>query len=75
MLEEIAKQIYRGGGKKGRVEEVPTKQFYSQAYLLDLKRGCDHDDGCPNVLAHRVASGGGLRHPATANEFIHLVDR
>ncbi|KAK8036897.1 metalloprotease-like protein [Apiospora phragmitis] len=52
---------------------APTRQYCSQACLLGLKRGCDLDDSCPNVLLHRDAGGGGRRHPITADQFTHLV--
>ena len=68
----------KGGPSHSSSEEdetrhsAPTRQYCSQACLLGLKRGWGLDDGCPNVLAHRVA-GDGLRHPVTADEFTRLV--
>ncbi|KAI1839555.1 hypothetical protein JX266_014235 [Neoarthrinium moseri] len=55
-------------------QSAPTGQYCSQACLLGLKRGWALDDGCPNVLAHRVAAGGSPRHPITA-EFTRLVSQ
>ncbi|KAI1839868.1 hypothetical protein JX266_013925, partial [Neoarthrinium moseri] len=54
-------------------QSAPTRQYCSQACLLGLKRNLPLDDGCPNVLAHRVAPGGSPRHPITAGEFTRLV--
>ncbi|KAK8013449.1 metalloprotease-like protein [Apiospora marii] len=70
----------KGGSSYSSSEEdgetrhsAPTRQYCSQACLLGLKRGRALDDSCPNVLAHRVAGGDGLRHPVTADEFTRLV--
>lgn len=52
---------------------APTRQYCSQACLLSLKKGWDLYDGCPNAALHRVAAGGGVRHPITAEKFIRLV--
>ncbi|KAK8029511.1 hypothetical protein PG993_010802 [Apiospora rasikravindrae] len=53
---------------------APTRQYCSQACLLGLKKDWDLDDSCPNVLLHRDAGGGGIRHPVTADTFTRLVD-
>ncbi|KAI1857245.1 uncharacterized protein JN550_013380 [Neoarthrinium moseri] len=66
----------RGQGRSEEEEmrqSAPTRQYCSQSCLLGLKRDLALDDGCPNVLAHRVAAGGSPRHPITADEFIRLV--
>ena len=50
----------------------PTSQYCTQACLLGLKRGWDHDDNCPNVSVHRGIEGGS-RHTVNVSKFTTLV--
>lgn len=52
---------------------APTRQYCSQGCLLGLKKGRDLDNGCPNVLSHRMASEASTRHLINAEEFTRLV--
>ncbi|KAK7219196.1 hypothetical protein V2G26_007199 [Clonostachys chloroleuca] len=51
---------------------APTRQYCSQGCLLGLKKGRDLDNGCPNVLSHRMASEASTRHLINAEEFTRL---
>jgi hypothetical protein len=49
-----------------------SRQYCTQACLLELKRGWPLDEACPNVSAHR-AHGDGVRHAVDARTFAWLV--
>ncbi|CRK40194.1 hypothetical protein BN1708_008130, partial [Verticillium longisporum] len=38
-------------------DSAPTRQYYTQACLLGLKRGRKLDNNCPNVLSYRTTKG------------------